>query len=145
MDKRPDATELDLETAAELLEQCESVQLASVNENGYPCVREMEKLKAVGISEVYFFTQKKSRKVRHFLANNKAGVSYCVESDSVSLTGHVEVIEDAEMKNKLWQGRYERLFANDSDGSPKYCILRFRTSEARLFINNGLKSFRFEN
>ena len=121
--------------AAALLERCESVQLASVTPDGYPRICEMERVKSVGLSEIYFTTLKSSAKVAHFATNNKAGVSYSVDYDSVSLMGAVEIIEDMSVKKAVWQGEHERRFAVDEDGLPKYCILKFVATEAVTFLD----------
>jgi len=121
--------------AEQLLANCESVQLASINNDGYPRICEMERVKSVGLSEIYFTTLKRSAKVAHFIANNKAGVSCSIDYDSVSLVGIIEVIENMSIKKQIWQGEHERRFENDDFGNPKYCILKFTAFEATLFID----------
>ena len=121
--------------AVALLERCDSVQLASVTPDGYPRICEMERVKSVGLSKIYFTTLKSSAKVKHFAANNKAGVSWCADFDSVSLVGTIEIIEDIDVKKEIWQGEHERRFAVDENGLPKYCILKFVATEAVTFIN----------
>ena len=121
--------------AVGLLEQCKSVCLVSINEKGFPRVCGMEKVKAEGFFEIYFTTRVNSNKVRHFLANEKAGVYYAVGTDSVSLTGKIEVIEDEAVKKEIWHGKHERRFAKDENGNALFCILKFTTVEALFFID----------
>ena len=121
--------------AINMLEQCESVQLASINDSGYPRICEMEKVKAIGFSEIYFTTLVKSEKIKHFSENNKAGVSYCIDNDSVSLVGEIEIIEDLSVKKSIWQGAHVHRFIENEDSSPKYCILKFKAHKAVFFID----------
>ena len=121
--------------AAEMLEKCESIQLASITETGYPRICEMEKVMTDGFGVIYFTTLKNSQKVKHFNKNVRAGVSFCMDSDSVSLIGKVDVINDMETKRKIWQGEHERRFVNDEAGNPKYCILRFTSLEATFLVD----------
>jgi len=66
-----------------LLEQCENVVLASVDEHGFPRPVPMSKVKAGGISTIWFATGTNSDKTEHFRENPKAGVCFQKESDSV--------------------------------------------------------------
>ncbi len=63
------------EQAAELLEKCGVVTLASVNEKGYPRICTMRKCAAEGFRDIYFVSSKRSKlngKVTHFENNDKA-------------------------------------------------------------------------
>ena len=63
-----------------LLEQCDSVVLASVDENGYPRPVPMSKVKNEGITTIWFSTGTYSEKTKHFEVNPKAGVCFQKES-----------------------------------------------------------------
>ena len=124
------------------MKTCDSVQLAAINAQGYPRVCEMELLKSAGLSELFFTTLVQSAKVAHYGQNSRAGVSYSSGCDSVSLVGEVEVIHDPDVKKQLWTNGHERRFVNNADGTPKYCILKFRTIEAAVFIDGEKETFR---
>ena len=126
--------------AKKILSEREFVSLACVNREGYPRVCEMEVVKAVGLSEIYFTTVKKSEKVIHFRANDKAGVSFSGDADSVSLIGHVEIVEDMETKKAIWQGGHTKRFVEEN-GEPKYCILKFKTAEGRFLVDGEKRTF----
>ena len=70
-----------------LLEQCESVVLTSIDENGFPRPVPMSKVKAEGITAIWFATGTYSEKTEHFRVNPKAGVCFQKEINSVVLTG----------------------------------------------------------
>jgi len=105
----------------------------------------MEKVKNNGLARIYFTTLKKSTKVKHFADNNKASVCYCVDGDSVSLVGEIEIIEDISVKKEIWQGDNERRFVEDEDGFPKYCILKFNSIEVTMFIDGEKKTLNLSN
>ncbi len=77
-----------------LLEQCESVVLTSIDENGFPRPVPMSKVKTEGITTIWFATGTYSEKTEHFRVNPKAGVCFQKEINSVVLTGYIEIITD---------------------------------------------------
>jgi len=130
------------ERAQDLLNACESIPLASITQNGYPRICEMEVVKTNGFLEIYFTALKKSKKVKHFRANDKASVSFYGDYDSLSLIGHIQIIEDIETKKTIWQGEHERRFAEKS-GEPLFCILRFRAIEGRFFVGGVKRTYKY--
>ena len=129
--------------AIQLLEGCDSIQLASINLDGYPRICEMEVLKFNGLSEIYFTTLVNSAKVKQYQSNAKAGVAYSVDYDSVSLVGEVDVVCDMDMKKALWINDHTRRFVENEDGTPKYCILKFKTVAATFFIDGEKETLAF--
>ena len=81
------------EKAAELLQRCEVVTLASVNKEGYPRPVPMSKISAEGISTIWMSTGADSLKTLDFLSNPKAGLCFQDKGDSVAFTGTVEVVK----------------------------------------------------
>lgn len=75
------------EKAAELLQKCEVVTLASVNKEGYPRPVPMSKIAAEGISTIWMSTGADSLKTIDFLSNPKAGLCFQEKGDSVALMG----------------------------------------------------------
>ena len=76
------------EKAAELLQRCEVVTLASVNKEGYPRPVPMSKILAEGIATIWMSTGADSLKTIDFLSNPKAGLCFQDKGDSVALTGN---------------------------------------------------------
>lgn len=112
-----------LEDAELLLSRLDSVQLASVTEEGYPLAREMELRDHDGIRSFSFFAKRNSNKARQFAANPKAGVSFCVGDDCVSLVGNVEITEGAER--------------------PDFCRLVFTGVSGTAFVDGVFKKIQF--
>ena len=120
--------------AINLLKKCESVELASINEDGYPRICEMERMLSDGIERIYFTTKITSNKVRHFYENKKAGIGYCIDDDCVSLTGDIDIITDIFEKKRLWNRERTKHLLDDEKGS-QYCILCFKAIKATIFID----------
>lgn len=134
------------EKASLLLEKCDVVTLASVNENGYPRICTITKTKAITFSEIYFFTSKRSHlngKATHFQNNSKASVCYHLGSDSVTLIGSVEIIDDMNIK-KEFDEYCDRKFFKKGVQDPKCLLLRFRTSEATFWIDGKFRTCKYK-
>ena len=89
------------EKAISILTECDTAMLASVTEDGYRPVP-MGKIKADGISQIWFSTGTFSDKTIQFQLNPKAGVCFMKGGDSIVLTGKVEIVSDMEIKKALW-------------------------------------------
>jgi general stress protein 26 len=133
------------EKAAQLLEKCPFVTLASVNENGYPRVCVVTKLKANGFTELYFETSKRSQyhgKATHFEHNQRASVCYYQGGDSVTLIGDVEIIREMEIKKEFEQYS-DRKFFKKGVSDPRHVLLRFRAIEATFWIEGKFRTVRY--
>lgn len=130
-----------IKQAEELLEKCYLCSVASVSEDGYPRICILSKLKSEGIKELLFSTGATGTKVRHFMSNNKAGVTFYDGGDSVTLTGTMEIIEDKCIKQNLWEEWVEFLknhFTGMDD--PDYAIIRFKAKEATIFVGGAFET-----
>ena len=133
------------EKAVQLLEKCNAVTLASVNEKGYPRICTVTKLMANGFSEIYFETSKRSElhgKATHFQNNPKASVCYSLGADSVTLIGDVEIIRDIAAKKEFEQLCNRRFFKKGVD-DPKHVLLKFHTIEATFWIEGKFRTCRY--
>jgi general stress protein 26 len=133
------------EKAALLLEKCDSVILASVNENGYPRACVVTKLNATGFTEIYFQTSKRSAyhgKATHFENNPRASVCYYQGGDSVTLIGDIEIIRDLETK-KAFAEQCAPKFFKKGIADPKHMLLRFRVREATFWIEGKFRTCKY--
>lgn len=127
--------------AEKMLEDCDSVSLASITEDGYPRICEMEKVLTDGLNRIYFVTLKTSNKTKHFRLNSKSSVAFCRGDNSVSLIGNVKIIDDETEKAKILPSEYiERLRKKDMT---RYCILDFETMAAKIFIDGIFETLTF--
>ncbi len=134
------------EKAARLLEKCDMVTLASVNENGYPRICAVSKVKANGFSEIYVETSKRSEtqgKAVHFQANPKASICYHFGGDSVTLVGEVEIIHDLEIKKEFAQ-LVNLVFFKKGIADPRHILLRFRAIEATFWIEGKFRTVKYK-
>jgi general stress protein 26 len=129
-----------------LLEKCDILTLASINENGYPRICAISKIRSNGFSEIYFMTSKRSHlngKATHFENNIKASVCYCLGGDSVTLIGDVEIVKDMNEKRKF-DNDCDRNFFKNGIEDPKCYLLRFRTNEATFWIEGKFRTCKYK-
>ncbi len=134
------------EKATQLLEKCDVVTLASINENGYPRICAISKLKAESFHDIYFVTSKRSKlngKVTHFERNNKASVCYTLGGDSVTLIGNIEFISDKDLQEQLWNEADRKFFSKGID-DPKFRLLKFHTIEATFWIESKFRTCKYK-
>lgn len=132
--------------ANELLDRCDTLSLASVNEQGYPRICTVSKFKAESFREMYFISSKRSKtngKITHFESNDKASVCYTSGNDSVTLIGKIEFVTDRALAETLWRESDRHFFAKGVD-DPKFRLLRFRTIEATFWINGSFRTCKYK-
>lgn len=120
--------------AAVLLDRCDNITLASVNENGYPRICVLQKVMSQGIQKVCVTTGMNGTKVKHFIANPKASVCAWKDGNSITLIGTVHVTQDHALLEKYWQEDFIEFFPGGID-DPNYCVLEFISEEATLWID----------
>jgi len=131
--------EIILKKADLLLKSLKSIEIAGIDVSGYPHIFEMEVMTNSNVKTINFTTGIYSDKVNDFKNNNKAGVSFCLGTQSISLIGQVTIIEETEEKRSLWNtDRTKHL--NDSSKEKLYCILQFST-EVLYYYFDGEKGF----
>ena len=124
-----------IEKAEDLLSRCNLCSVASVSEKGYPRICILAPLQTKGIREFWFSTGASGTKVRHFRKNPKAGVTYFLGGDSVTLTGRMEIVNDKPGKDGLWTDFLAKHFPNGGKDDPEYCILHFVAEEATIYVD----------
>lgn len=128
------ATKTLKEKAAEILQRCEVVTLASVNEDGFPRPIPISKIKTESISTIWMATGTNSVKTKNFQSNPKAGLCFQENGNSVALTGEVEVVTDEKLKLELWQDWFIAHFPGGPT-DPGYVLLKFNAHQATYFID----------
>jgi len=131
------------ETIKNLIDKQSVSFISSIDENGYPNTKAMLKpCKMEGIKTFYFHTNTSSMRVAQFRKNAKACLYFCDKRffRGVMLKGTVEVLEEREIKELIWQDGYEMYYAKGV-GDPDYCILRFTAFSGRYYANFGSQDF----
>jgi len=131
--------EIIIKKADLLLKSLESIEIAGIDVSGYPHIFEMEVMTNSNVKTINFTTGIYSDKVNDFKNNNKAGVSFCIGKQSISLIGQVTVIEETEEKRSLWNTDRTK-YLNDSSKEKLYCVLQFST-EVLYYYLDGEKGF----
>lgn len=117
--------------AINLVSEAETAMLSSIDEKGYPRAVEMANIKTESLNLMYFATGTDSRKVKHYMKNPKAGVSY---NSGISFVGEIEIVEDDSVKEELWQDWFIEHFPKGVM-DPNYCVLKFTSKEAVIYID----------
>lgn len=95
-----------------------------------------------GIKTFWFSTNTSSNKVKFFRENPKASI-YFVDKRffrEISLSGTVEVLEDAESKERIWQTG-DTMYYHGGVTDPDYCVLKFTTIKGRYYSNFKSEDF----
>ena len=132
----------------ELMESSKAIYLTTIDSEGYPITRAMFNLRnseqfpefskffneLTNPFEIYISTNTSSSKTSHIKNNPKASVYFCEPEDfkGVMFGGDVEVINDMEVKRKIWLDwwtKYYREGLEDSD----YTLLKLKPKVAHVY------------
>jgi general stress protein 26 len=110
----------------ELVSRSKIAMLGSNADDGYPNVKAMIKMENEGLQTIWFSTNTSSKRVSQLVMNPKACV-YFVDFDQwmgLMLVGDVEVLQDAESRQRLWREGCEMYYPSGVT-DPDYSVLRF--------------------
>lgn len=116
--------------------------IAKIDDMGYPRASTISNIKTDGVKIAWFSTGLRSSKVKFFIRNSKASVCYREGGNNVTLIGDIEILTDPELKKQLWLDWFINHFPGGFT-DPDYCILKFKTREAILWIDNQFKEIKF--
>lgn len=124
-----------------------TVNIISYNDDaGFPISKAMlAPRKREGIKVFYFTTNTSSNKVKYFRNNPKASI-YFVDKRfyrGVSLVGTVEVLEDQDSKEMIWQSG-DTMYYPKGVSDPDYCVLKFTAIRGRYYSNFKNEDFDIE-
>jgi general stress protein 26 len=120
--------------------------IASVDRNGFPNQKAMLKPRKIeGIKNFYFSTNTSSMRVAQYRENPKASIYFyhkgLIRYEGVMLTGTMEVLEDAQIKQELWHTG-DKMFYPKGVTDPDYCVLKFTAQEGRYYCDLKTESFK---
>ena len=124
----------DEDKASWILDRCGYVILSTINEEGFPRPVAIDVIAHDEIREIWMTTYRNSAKARHLMVNRKAGISFVREADSASLTGKAEVVTDKDTLRRYWKDFFSHYYP-DGPFDENYCLIRFSTQKARLWID----------
>ena len=117
--------------------------ISSVDQDGFPNTKAMlPPRKREGIKVFYFTTNTSSMRVAQYRDNPKACVYYYDKRffRGVMLKGTMEVLEDAESKEMIWQNG-DTMYYPKGVTDPDYCVLRFTAQGGRYYSNFSSQEF----
>lgn len=130
-------------TIGNLIDKQNVSYIASIAEDGYPNMKAMlPPRKRVGIKEFYFTTNTSSKRVAQYKENPKASIYFCDKRffRGVMLIGYMEVLEDADSKEMIWQEK-DTMYYSKGVSDPDYCVLKFVAHEGRYYANFKSETF----
>lgn len=120
--------------------------ISSNDASGFPNTKAMLAPRMVeGIKVFYFTTNTSSRRVQQYKKDNKACIYFSDQRffRGVMLLGTMEVLEDQESKNKIWQDG-DTMYYPKGVTDPDYCVLRFTATKGRYYSNFSSEDFDIE-
>ena len=131
------------ETIGNLIDKQSVSFISSVNEEGFPNTKAMlPPVKREGIKTFYWHTNSPSMRVGQYRNNSKASVYFCDKRffRGVMLQGYMEVIDDIEIKEELWQDSFNMYYTGGMDGGD-FIILKFTAIKGRYYSNFSSEDF----
>lgn len=117
--------------------------ISYIDEKGFPVSKAMLKPRLVEQEHLFYFsTNTSSNKVKSF-QKNQIGSIYMYNPSTftgISLIGKVEVLDDIDIKTKIWLNGDEQFYPlgiND----PDYCVLKFTVTHGRAYLANRNQDF----
>ncbi len=95
-----------------------------------------------GIKIFYFTTNTSSRRVAQYRKDPKACIYFCDKRffRGVMLKGTMEVLEDAQSKELIWQDG-DTMYYPEGVTDPDYCVLRFTATQGRFYSHFKSEDF----
>ncbi|MEY8396446.1 pyridoxamine 5'-phosphate oxidase family protein [Lachnospiraceae bacterium 45-P1] len=117
--------------------------IASISEDGFPNMKAMlPPRKRRGIKEFWFSTNTSSMRTAQYRKNPNASIYFYDKRffRGVMLLGTMEVLEDAESKQMIWQEGDTMYYPKDVT-DPDYCVLKFSAIKGRYYSNFHSEDF----
>jgi general stress protein 26 len=117
--------------------------LGTNGDNGYPNIKAMIKMENEGLNRIWFSTNTSSKRVGQLVQNSKVCV-YFVDFEQwkgLMLVGDVEVLQDAESRQRLWREGFEKYYPLGVT-DPDYSVLRFTAQWGNYY--HALSNVTFE-
>ena len=135
-----------VKTIGNLIDKNGTGVISSIDEDGFPNTKAMlPPRKREGIKYFWFSTNTSSMRVSQYRENPKACIYFFDKRfyRGVMLKGTMEVLEDAQSKEMIWQ-KGDTLYYPKGVTDPDYCVLRFTTQSGRYYSNFSSQDFDVE-
>jgi general stress protein 26 len=134
------------QTIGNLIDKQSVSIISSVDHEGFPNTKAMlPPRKREGIKTFWFTTNTSSMRVSQYRANPNACVYFFDKRffRGVMLKGTMEVLEDAETREMIWQ-EGDTVYYSEGVTDPDYCVLKFTAHSGRYYANFRSESFDVE-
>ena len=135
-----------VKTIGNLIDKNGTGVISSIDEDGFPNTKAMlPPRKREGIKYFWFTTNTSSLRVSQYQANPKACIYFFDKRffRGVMLRGTMEVFEDAQSKEMIWQDG-DTLYYPKGVTDPDYCVLKFTAQSGRYYSNFSSEDFDVE-
>jgi general stress protein 26 len=114
-----------IDTSLKIINDCYYGTLISIDEKGQPRARVMEPFAPESDFTIWLATNPKSRKVNQIKNNPKVSMHYFDKSQMgyVSLMGKATLVNDSEIKSKIWKEGWEKFYKNKEDAYLLICFI----------------------
>lgn len=131
------------QTIGDLIDKQSVSFISSIGDDGFPYTKAMlPPRKREGIKIFYFTTNTSSMRVAQYRENPKACIYFCDKRffRGVMLKGFMEVLEDSESKEMIWQDG-DTMYYSKGVADPDYCVLKFTAQSGRYYANFHSENF----
>lgn len=132
-----------VKTIGNLIDKQKTAYISSIDKDGYPNTKAMlAPRKREGIQVFYFTSNTSSMRAAQYRENPKACIYFCDRRffRGVMLRGTMEVLEDAESKEMIWQ-EGDTIYYPLGVTDPDYCVLKFTAEDGRYYSNFKSEDF----
>lgn len=139
-----DFMKLTIAYLTEFIQKQKTAFIASVDEDGFPNMKAMLAPRKIDGCCFYFSTNTSAMRTQQFLNNPKASIYFYNRGrfryEGVMLTGTMEVLTDAAIKQEIWQTG-DKMFYKQGVTDPDYCVLKFTAEKGRHYCDLKSQSF----
>ena len=135
-----------VQTIGNLIDKQGVSLISSIDIDGFPNTKAMlPPRKREGIKFFWFTTNTSSMRVSQYRSNPKACIYFYDKRffRGVMLKGTMEVYEDAESKEMIWQDG-DAMYYPKGVADPDYCVLKFTAQTGRYYTNFSSEDFNIE-
>ena len=135
-----------IQTIGNLIDKQSVSLISSIDEEGFPNTKAMlPPRKREGIKTFWFTTNTSSMRVSQYRLNLNACIYFFDKRffRGVMLIGTMEVLEDVESKEMVWQ-EGDTMYYPKGVTDPDYCVLKFTAQSGRYYSDFRSEDFNIE-
>lgn len=135
------------EQIIEFIQKQKTAFVASVDEDGFPNMKDMFVPRKIEGNDFYFTTNTSSLRTQQFMKHPKASIYFYQRGrfryEGIMLTGMMEVLQDEDIKKEIWRTG-DTLYYTKGVTDPDYCVLKFTAEKGRRYCDLKSESFCME-